>query len=196
MNIWRLPCDRTVLQNLTLGETIAALWVRWSFIRYHRDQVGDDRCFLDDWLVWQFLSDTPLRPHFSGEEGMVECKLFWTHRRADGIDTLPVGAIVDPEHWDDILWTDSKFQLKNALFKLQCAIRTHRDITNRPRTADDDRVLYAHLPEKLSANFCLPSEAQFLGEERAPVAGCPSFWRSHETCASARCNLHCWGPCQ
>jgi hypothetical protein len=88
--------------------------------------------------------------------------------------------------------TREELALEHA--RLGAAILRHRDIADRPRTADDDRALYAVLPEKLPADFRLPPEDEFLGEAKAPHAGCPSFWRSHAACPAAH-DLHRWGPC-
>lgn len=74
---------------------------------------------------------------------------------------------------------------------------THNRALNddTPGTADDDRALYAILPEKMPADLRLPPEDHFLGETKSPDAGCPAFWRSHDGCGP-ECNLHQWGPCK
>ncbi len=87
-------------------------------------------------------------------------------------------------------------ELVETLFALQQSIRAHRDIFSKKRTLEDDRTLYALLPEKIPADFRLPPEPEFLGEAKAPRAGCPSFWRSHSTCATSDHDLHKWGPCK
>lgn len=167
-------------------------------IRYHRDQKGDDRCFLDDYIVWARLPDSPMiftrLPEFS--QAMRLCEIFYTFRRADYADPVPPDAITDRSHWDDDLVYLSSVGLFGQFFLLQRAIRIHRDILNRLRTIDDDRALYAVLPEKLPADFRLPSEEAFLGEACAPKAGCPAFWRSHGDCFSCVHNFHEWGPCR
>lgn len=189
----RLPCDRASLAALSIPVVIWSIVLRRMFIRYHRDQRGDNRCFLDDWFVWWFLSDTWPIPHFTAELGMVQCELFYRHRHSDDVDTMPLRAILDPAHWDDDLWEMDDWRLVQELYRIQQTIRIHRNISDRPRTTDDDRALYSVLPERIAADFRLGSESEFLGLERAPVAGCPSFWASHKVCDSARCNLHDWG---
>jgi hypothetical protein len=77
--------------------------------------------------------------------------------------------------------------------RLKHAIRTHRDIKDRPRSIEDDRVLYAVMPEKIPGNFQLPPIDEFLGRAKEG-AGCPTFWESHEKCVGG-CNVHAWGPC-
>ncbi|HLC81031.1 MAG TPA: hypothetical protein VJH68_00055 [Candidatus Nanoarchaeia archaeon] len=41
-------------------------------IRCHRDQKGDERCWLDDYLVWKFIG-TVSEEMPSYEEGMKKC---------------------------------------------------------------------------------------------------------------------------
>jgi hypothetical protein len=162
-------------------------------IRYHRNQKGDDRCWLDDYSVWELLPDSPPMPSFSLEEGMRNCRAFWAFRRAEFPDIMPPDATLDSNLWDDDLTKMSAEELAEEFIRLCRAIRGHRDVNGRPRTTSDDRALYAVLPEKVPADFRLPPEEEFLGEAKAPNAGCPAFWRSHAGCA--QCNLHRWGPC-
>lgn len=161
-------------------------------IRSHRDQRGDDRCWLDDEKVWVLLPESFLRsttlPEFSTM--MAKCRAFYRYR---GTRTTPIQD-VQPAVGDDDLETMGEEELRHALNELQNAIRTHRDVTGRERTYSDDAALYSILPERLAADFSLPPEEEFLGEGRAPVAGCPSFWRSHAACGGEH-TLSAWGPC-
>ena len=194
MGIMKLPVDIQVIQRLPPEKTLVAIWVRRQAIRYHRDQVGDDRCWLDDWLVWQFLEGAPPIPPWS--EWKWRCEQFYEHRNSDRQDTLPFGAIINPDLWDQDLWHPRKMDadhLKQELFRVQEAIAKHLHISGRPRTFQDDKELYAVLPEKLAANFELPSREEFLGEALAPKAGCPAFRRSHEFCDPKFCTPHRWG---
>lgn len=165
-------------------------------IRRHRDTKGDDRCWLDDFLVWKILSDSPddltVLPAY--EDAMSACRSFFELRRSSELDPVPVDAIVDSAHWDEDLVNASEEQLGLILAMLSAAIRVHRDIKERPRTIEDDRKLYAVLPEKLPADFRLPTEGAFLGTE-VEGAGCPNFWKSHGCCPCTTHNLHAWGPC-
>ena len=166
-------------------------------IRQHRDQVGDDRCWLDDFIVWAFLGDSggvlSVLPLF--HEAMDQCRMFYLHRKALECDPISADAILEKEKWDEDIATLSIDELCVCIVRLKNTIRTHRDVTGRPRTLDDDRALYAILPEKMPADFRLPSEAEFLGEARAPKAGCPSFWSSHAHCSREVHDFHKWGPC-
>lgn len=178
--------------NLQLLQSVKAFR---AAIRKHRDQKGDDRCWLDDYFVWSVLGDTPLEPTaFSYEEGMQRCRDFFVHRRAATLDPTPSEAIIDPTQWDTDLASMTDAELTTEIERISTAITAHRDITNRQRTLEDDRALYAILPEKILADFRLPPENEFLGETK-PNAGCPAFWKSHNTCRCAEHSLHRWGPC-
>ncbi len=169
-------------------------------IRYHRNQKGDDRCWLDDYKVWASIGEstwTPISlPPY--DEMMAKCLDFWTNRRAETVDEGPAGKPLALRFWNsDLLGLGAK-ELLGKLKQLEEVIARHRDIKDRPRTTDDDRALYAVLPEKLPADFRLPSRDEFLGEALAPHAGCPAFWRSHADCPErvSGCNVHDWGPCR
>jgi hypothetical protein len=181
--------------NSVAEELMSMVLAIRSIIRFHRDQIGDDRCFLDDYSVWEQCLDSP-PPAFKMEDGMKQCVLFYENRRAETKDEIPIDAIIDPTKWDLDLHNNSMRELTDKLAVLFDIIEKHRDITGRPRTVDDDRKLYAVLPEKLPADFRLPKREDFLGEARAPYAGCPSFWRSHANCSAKSHNLHKWGPCK
>lgn len=192
----RLSCGGAMLLR-EMSLLREAIIQRRSVIRHHRDQRLDDRCWLDDYLVWAMRADSPADlsspPRF--EEAMRRCRQFYFCRRATTKDSAPVDAIFDKSQWDADLVSMTKEQLANELMHIQEAIRRHRDIDNRPRSANDDRLLYSILPEKIPADLRLPPEGEFLGEAKAPHAGCPAFWKSHANCPAAAHNLHQWGPC-
>ncbi|HLD80360.1 MAG TPA: hypothetical protein VJA18_07430 [Candidatus Nanoarchaeia archaeon] len=166
-----------------------------SVIRYHRDQIGDDRCWIDDFMVWNVLPETKQPPRLPKyEEGMKQCRLFFKHRNADQIDKIPKEAILDKTKWDQDLNGMSQEQLRSELTKIKNAIIRHKGIINRERTKKDDEELYSILPEKIPADFRLPCEEDFLGTKRTN-AGCPQFWKSHEHCQGEH-NIHQWGPCK
>ena len=165
-------------------------------IRKHRDAKGDDRCWIDDYFLYELIPDSPtwkLKDHFI-EEGLKECRCYFQKRSTKDVDRIPTDAIADEAKWDADLETMSHEQLVNELTSIRNAIAAHRNIATRDKTVDDDRSLYAILPEKIPADFRLPSEDAFLGRAN-PHAGCPNFWDSHASC-SANCNLHQWGPCR
>lgn len=188
----RLPCNRDLLLKLDSYHLHAAILERRVTIRNHRDTRGDDRCHLDDYLVWEMLDDSPAIPISPPpfEEAMALCRQFFYLRRAHAPDPMPFDVINDPKQWDNDLVPMTYYQLLVELICIQKVIRTHRDIGNRPRTIDDDRMLYSVLPEKIPADFRLPSEDEFLGEAKTPHAGCPAFWRSHDAYPHSRHDLH------
>ncbi len=192
-----LSDDRVEISRLSQGDCKIAILERRKSIRNVRDQRGDDRCFLDDLLLWKWLADSPPEPtNFSMESGMEQCTLFYEHRRKTEVDSVPQDAILDPARWDDDLEDMTLDQLRNELVHIQESIQAHRDIKDRPRTHEDDQTLYSILPERIPADFRLPTREEFLGEARSPSAGCPAFWQSHRGCDTQCHNLHKWGPCR
>ena len=187
--------EPALLSHLNRNGMIMAIRKRRQVIRAHRDAAGDDRCWLDDYLVWECLSDTFRMPvlQLSLEQKMARCILFYTHRRADTPDPIPEDAILDPLQWDNDIWKMPPSDLFAELIRIQEAIRCHRNIVGRPRTIKDDRKLYSVCPEKIPADFRLPPEQEFIGST-LQNAGCPNFWDSHAHCGHL-CNLHQWGPC-
>ncbi len=163
-------------------------------IRYHRDQKGDERCWLDDFIVWKTISGKDITELPTYEEGMKRCRAYFTLRSAESFDETVADVIYDKARWDEDLTMIGEDGLRYELANLENAIKKHRDISGCERTVDDDRELYAVLPEKLPADFRLPREEDFLGTTKTN-AGCPQFWESHHTCLGKH-NLHQWGPCQ
>ncbi len=166
-----------------------------NVIRYHRDQKGDDRCWVDDYKVWNMLPETRQVVHLpTFDEGMRKCRAFHKYRNAIAPDPIPEDVILDSVKWDDDLMKMASTTLMNEYNKLEKAILKHHHIPYRDRRTDDDRELYSVLPEKIPADFRLPCEEDFLGTIRTD-AGCPQFWKSHANCPGEH-NLHQWGPCK
>ncbi|MEZ0224701.1 MAG: hypothetical protein ACAH83_09125 [Alphaproteobacteria bacterium] len=188
----RLSADPFKLVKMSPDELREAIANRRAVIRAHRDAKLDDRCWLDDYLVWDMVEGSP--PDISAPppyaEAMQRCRDYYQHRRSETFDAADSAGGSD----DKDLSAMEQAKLAKALGALQAAIKAHRDVKDRPRNLDDDRALYAALPEKIAADFRLPPEPDFLGEAKAPRAGCPSFWRSHEKC-TAKHDMHRWGPC-
>lgn len=195
-----LSYRRSILKQLDYDDVIFAIKERRTVIREHRDQRGDDRCWLDDWLVWRMLDDTlglPTKPP-KFEDAMMLCRQFWTYRRSEMPEPIPINVIFDPGKWDNDLFYKTGIQFLDELVLIQETIRAHRDVAlahKRPLAVEDDRKLYYVLPEKVPADFRLPPEDQFLGESGTLRIGCPVFWKSHMDCKTICHNLHQWGPC-
>ncbi len=192
----RFSCGGAMRLGLvsTLREAIIQ---RRTVIRFHRDQRLDDRCWLDDYPVWAMCDDSPILPFLMPpfEEVMQKCNEFSQCRRAQDQDPTPAQTILERSQWDQDLKIMTSRQLIDELTRIQEAIRRHRDIVDKPRSVDDDRLLYSVLPEKIPADFRLPAQEDFLGETQLPRAGCRAFWRSHRACPRTPHNLHQWGPC-
>ena len=143
------------------------------------------------------IDDSPPEPVSLGdfEKMMAKCREFYQSRGADGPDPIPADSIRNSKLWDFDLKRMTREDLLVELYAIQSEIKTHRDIKNRRRTIFDDRQLYKILPERVTADFRLPPRKDFLGEAKAPDAGCLAFWKSHSRCVSGTCNLHKWGLC-
>lgn len=193
----RLSADPFKLAKMSPDELREAIAERRAIIRAHRDAKMDDRCWLDDYLVWDMVEGPPadISAPPPMEEAMQRCREFYKHRRAKAADSPAAGSTTTAD-WNDDLPGLTQPLLAKELWALQAAIKTHCDVKDRARGVDDDRALYAALPEKMGADFRLPPEQDFLGEAKAPHAGCPSFWRSHAACPSQRHDMHRWGPCR
>ena len=166
-----------------------------SVIRTNRDQKGDDRCWLDDYLVWNTLPKTKQVLHLpTYDEGMKRCRSFFKYRNSASMEEIPADAILDPAKWDDDLAKMSAEDLRSELSKIENAIYKHGNVVYRERTVEDDKELYRVLPEKIPADFMLPCEEDFLGTKKTE-AGCPQFWNSHKNCLGEH-NIHQWGPCK
>ncbi len=171
-------------------------------LRYERDQLGDNRCWLDLGLIFAAAGMRPDLVKLPQRERMQKlCRFFHQNTQRPG-DPQPLrpDAITDPAHWDDdlVAHAHDRDYLETQEYVLVAAIRRlyHRNRRTRGYQvtyADYDRV-YMTLPEKLHADTRLPPVEEFLGEAKAPHAGCPAFWASHQRCDPGKdCNVHVWG---
>jgi len=168
--------------------------VRTALRAEHRDVKGDDRCWIDDYSIWKFSRSRPILVKPTPVEAMRRCILFYHLRRAEFPDPIPSDAILERSRWDEDLEGICRYQLSDKLEQTVNFIEHHYQTSRiRPLQLRDDRLLYEVLPEKIPADFRLPSEEEFLGRAKHG-AGCPNFWDSHADCGR-NCNLHQWGPC-
>lgn len=193
-----LSRSKIMLESLIHFQLVEAILERRKVIRYVRDQKGDDRCFLDYYLVWEFVISSPRMPRFTAQEGMKHCALFYEYCNADAPDEIPPGTACEIKRWDANLHLLSHAELVQELSAIQEAIVQHRDVEgqeHRPRSCADDRTLFiSTLPEHAPCDFRLPPQNQFLISTTS-TSGCPAFWQSHGGCSSY-CNLNRWGPCR
>lgn len=192
-----LSCERKRLARLSGPELYSAIIKRRTVLRTHRDQVGDNRCFLDDYLLFAFVEGLPGKPpKLNLESGMPLCRKFYEHCRLDQKLSNDKHAILDPSRWDNDLINRRSGVLLNRLetIQLEVVVLYEKSIRKPLNVADYRRLYQRTLPEGIEADFRLPSEPEFLGESKSG-AGCPQFWKSHANCNSESCDLHQWGPC-
>lgn len=74
-------CERLRLAAIDNRETIARLT---SAIRKHRDEKGDDRCWLDDYQLYSVLPEGGRHDSSLPPEGefLESCRRFWARRQA------------------------------------------------------------------------------------------------------------------
>ncbi len=153
-------------------------------IRYHRDQRGDDRCWLDDNYIYEALANAAPITLPSREVFMTKCRVFHEKRQAGPAPLVTLGTGNSPDgEPDSDLQKKNLAQLANELKKLLYGVREHKDIPDEQRTAADDAKLYALLPEGGSAAVTtLPEQPVFL-------ASCERFFASRDP---KHLKLHQW----
>lgn len=204
-DLLRLPVSPRDWPPMNYVALMLAIRTRRAIVRWHRDQVGDDRCIIDDHLVALTIADTPLAfPGFNEVEGMEQCRRFHANRQAP--DDVPQPPITKAERnaWDNDLrrvmhkHRNDTPRLERVLLGLLQKLHAellHFRATQPNTTYRDDRRLYRRtLPEKRKACTVLPRG--FLDVNPGACAGCPQFWASHAACPpGVRHNEHGWGPC-
>lgn len=180
------PCPPLEIRRLILERRLA--------VRWHRDQEGHERCFLDDDRLFAFLDDTVPRILPSSRDKRMElCAEYYeacsTYEPPESVE--PAGTVFV---YDADLDQRSAGQLLGVFITIQSAIVRLRNITDRPRTPSDYARLYEQtLPEKIAANFKLPPQDEFLYGTGHLEEGCEPFWESHDDCIKQSCDLSQWG---
>lgn len=144
-------------------------------IREHRDTTGDDRCWLDDLLLYKLLPGSlPESAELPPWEEMERlCRQFFENRQCSRCPhSIPPDAITDPAEWDKDLKHMLRDELYREALRLREAIRFHRDEHGKKRTAEDDEKLYTALPEKL------PADTRLTGSAFLP--SCRRFWKTRQ----------------
>ncbi len=131
----------------------AILNLRYA-VRWHRDQFGDDRCWLDDWRVYKFLPEGFKNELPSYEACMELCKQY-KNFRTETKPPVPYESVTKNQLDIDLLYL-SPSGLKYELEQICQAVRHHLNIGDGNRTASDDRLLYNILPDKIPANQSVP----------------------------------------
>lgn len=139
-------------------------------IRYHRAQISDYRCWVDDERLYKAAGgDISLPVVPKPEEFLNRCEHFWDHRQraheqgtgdpsvssAERILQLPVYA-------NDDLAGNTEDELTRKLSELTAGIESHQRKGFDGRTVRDDEALYALLPEQVLWNSGLPKREIFL----------------------------------
>ncbi len=142
-------------------------------IREHRDQVGDDRCWLDDVLLHGFLPDTPLPDNKlpSWEEMECKCRRFFEDRQCPSCPHQALTSRKTAEECDRDLAEMNDDALRQEGLRLRQGIHAHRDRTEK-RTYADDEQLYALLPDGVLGDTRLTGDA-FL-------PNCRRFWETRQ----------------
>ncbi len=133
-------------------------------IRSHRNEVGHNRCWMNDWLIYEIILGIPIPQKFpSFEECMRLCEQYWDKRGQQGDQPPTVLSRINKVGNVDLdLVGMSELQLTRTSEIISTAVEKHRKIGDGERTALDDRELYAVLPEKFIPNQTLPSRKEFV----------------------------------
>ena len=129
-------------------------------IRKHRDAVGDDRCWLDDDLVYQCLPDyKPITTLCSREDFLRKCRIF--KERRCGWSSYPSGllkvASLESGTGDEDIGKWDNEKLRAHVLWLWLAIKNHHDCDDN-KTSVDDILLYMVLPDGIEPDLSLPPE--------------------------------------
>jgi hypothetical protein len=144
-------------------------------IRLHRDQRGDDRCWLDDVLLYKALPETvhsltQLQPR---DEFMLACEKFWCTRQCPAEPAYAGQQTERRAYADDDLAGKGLGALLGEAMHLRTGIRSHRD-KGDARSWRDDATLYRLLPEKDPGITALPPKPVLLGN-------CQRYWQTRQS---------------
>lgn len=145
------------IDNMGLRQLRAELLDIRRDIRWHRDQVGDDRCWLDDLKLYTHIPGY-LEPYANGMQSrrsfMMLCKRFYENRQNPTETARKRGGVDDADN--DVCGMD-RMAIATEIARLRAGIRKHR-AAGAGRTWRDDNSLYLLLPERLPAATRLPME--------------------------------------
>ena len=176
---------------MSADELRAAIVELRNEIRWHRDQRGDDRCWLDDDKLYKTLPEktgayTSAPP--TGEFRRLCVEFFESRQRPDEPAAAePEGEhghrpAVGPTEHDGDLGAMNDEALAGELVRLQAGVRAHRDVARGARRWDHDRALYLLLSERTLVIWRLPSRERF-------IESCDLF---NASCQREPTKLHAW----
>lgn len=140
-------------------------------IRYHRAQISDYRCWVDDERLYQVTlgSDLAAARVPATEEFKARCAAFWDLRqrpeeqgRGDPTVNSEVAPLKIATFSDEDLKTLSGAELARELERLENGVRKHLGKGDLGRVVRDDEQLYALLPERAEWSSALPAREVFL----------------------------------
>jgi hypothetical protein len=140
-------------------------------IRYHRGQVSDFRCWVDDIRIYEAagLLDQKSRAVPAPAEFLQRCSAFWDNRQrpAEVGNGSPAtnsegAALRLPDYSDADLETLSNSQIEDLLAQMKDAVSYHYGRGYLLRDHADDQRLYSLLPENELWTSALPARDVFL----------------------------------
>lgn len=171
--------------NLTRDRAKDEILKARNAIRGHRDEKGDDRCWLDDDLVYQCVPGyKPVTMLYPKEDFLKQCRVF--KERRSGLSSYPSGLLAVPlrengmSDTDIDKWTDE--QLKSHVFWLWLCILNHHNC-GEDKTSFDDVLLYMVLPDGTEPDLSLPPEL---------LANCERFYDTRPCPLTNPHKLHEW----
>jgi hypothetical protein len=160
------------IKGATPAELHALIIIARDDIRWHRDQRGHDRCWLDDLKVYSSLPEYKnpyVRQLCTRAEFLARCDDFFENRQNPNENPAsPAGRMGKAK--DSDLQSMDLDELGSELLRLRGGIREHRS-KGRTVSWEDDSRLYSLLPDKKRAITKLPEKERLL-------RGCRKFCSS------------------
>lgn len=166
-----MPSETLASRTANQSEQLLRDWRR--IIRWHRDQSGDDRCWLDDYQVYEMVLGLPaLNVLFPPDQRLSLCRQYHRDRSSPELPCPSPRRKNCPRDYE--LRHCTAARLAEELEIIRAQVQAHHDLGDGQRTAADDRALYAILPDGIAADQRLPAEAEFL-------PSCEKFFDSRTT---------------
>ncbi len=172
---WNRKAGGKVSDRRSPSELVEFIIKLRNDIRWHRSQRGHDRCWLDDLKVYSNLPEykNPYERELCGrEEFLQRCGEFWERRQVPHERVTKELARKNWRRDSDLSSMDAK-QLSDELARLRTGVRMHRE-RGDAKTWQDDRRLYALLPDETNAITTLPERERFL-------RGCKRFFSTRSS---------------